>query len=193
MTPIDPANVPVSPISANLLSALMPAPNYGAAGSYANNYQINFPSPISANQGDVRLDQSISQQQSVFARFSYKNRQVITAPSAACTFTYCAEAGSPLQGGYNTPEIDEGLTFAHNFVFSTNLLNEFRGGFNAQHTSETQSYSDHHAAHPDRARPFRSRTRPGPKRRRCSSTDSCPPARATPACSAARSSRRSTT
>jgi hypothetical protein len=64
-----------------------------------------------------------------------------TAPSAACTFTYCAEAGSPLQGAYNTPEIDEGLTFAHNYVFSPRLLNEFRGGYNAQHTSETQSYS----------------------------------------------------
>jgi hypothetical protein len=32
----------------------------------------------------------------------------VTAPSAACTYTYCAEAGSPLQGAYNTPEIDEG-------------------------------------------------------------------------------------
>ena len=62
-------------------------------------------------------------------------------PSANCTYTYCAEAGSPLQGGYNTPEIDEGLTFAHNYVFTPSLLNEFRAGFNAQHTSETQSYS----------------------------------------------------
>jgi hypothetical protein len=140
VTPIDPANVPVSPVSANLLQYTMPTPNYGAAGSYANNYQNNFASPISANQGDVRLDQSISQKQTVFARFSYKNRQVTTAPSAACTYTYCAEAGSPLQGGYNTPEIDEGLTFAHNYIFSTSLMNEFRGGFNAQHTAETQSY-----------------------------------------------------
>ncbi|MGA2674048.1 MAG: carboxypeptidase regulatory-like domain-containing protein [Terracidiphilus sp.] len=141
VTPIDPANVPVSATSASLLQYLMPTPNYGVAGSYANNYQINFPSPISANQGDVRLDRTISSKQTVFARFSYKNRQVTTAPSAACTFSYCAEAGSPLQGGYNTPEIDEGLTFAHNYIFSSSLMNEFRGGFNAQHTSETQSYS----------------------------------------------------
>jgi hypothetical protein len=141
VTPIDPASVPVNPISANLLKFLMPTPNYGAAGAYANNYQVNFPSPISANQGDVRLDKVISSRQTVFARFSYKNRQVTTAPSAACTFTYCAEAGSPLQGAYNTPEIDEGLTFAHNYIFSPSLMNEFRGGFNAQHTSETQSYS----------------------------------------------------
>jgi hypothetical protein len=137
----DTSTVPVSAISANLLQYLMPTPNYGDAGSFANNYQINFPSPISSNQGDVRLDRTLSTKQSVFARFSYKNRQIITAPSAACTYTYCAEAGSPLQGGYNTPEIDEGMTFAHNYVFSPKLLNEFRGGFNAQHTSETQKYS----------------------------------------------------
>ncbi len=133
--------VPVSTISANLLHYLMPVPNYGVPGIYANNYQINFPSPISANQGDVRLDKVLSSKQSLFARFSYKNRQVITAPLPICTFTYCAEAGSTLQGGYNTPEIDEGLTFAHNYIFSPKLLNEFRAGFNAQHTSETQSYS----------------------------------------------------
>lgn len=140
-TPLDPTAVPVSATSQNLLNVLMPLPNYGDAASYANNYQINFPSPISSNQGDVRIDKTISSRQSVFARFSYKNRQIITAPSAACVFTYCAEAGSPLQGGYNTPEIDQGLTFAHNFVLTSALLNEFRAGYNAQHTSETQSYS----------------------------------------------------
>jgi hypothetical protein len=133
--------ITVDPISANLLNYLMPEPNQGPIDSFTNNYQINFPSPISANQGDVRLDQHFSDKQSVFARFSYKNRQVTTAPSATCVYTYCAEAGSPLQGGYNTPEIDEGLTFAYNYVFSPRLLNEFRGGYNAQHTSETQSYS----------------------------------------------------
>jgi len=140
-TALDNTPVPVNPISANLFNYLMPQPNQGAAGSFANNYQINFPSPISSNQGDVRLDQRFSDKQSIFARFSYKNRQVLTAPSAVCTYSYCAEAGSPLQGAYNTPEIDEGLTFAHNYIFSPKLLNEFRGGFNAQHTSETQSYS----------------------------------------------------
>jgi hypothetical protein len=141
VTPIDPAHVPVSAISANILKYLMPAPNYGDPNSYANNYQVNFPSPISSNQGDVRLDRNLSSKQTLFGRFSYKNRQIVTAPSAACTFTYCAEAGSPLQGGYNTPEIDEGMTFAHNYVFTPTLMNEFRGGFNEQHTSETQSYS----------------------------------------------------
>jgi len=47
----------------------MPLPNLGSPDSYANNYQINFPSPISSNQGDVRLDHTISSRQTVFARF----------------------------------------------------------------------------------------------------------------------------
>jgi hypothetical protein len=105
-----------------------------------------------SNQGDVRLDRTLTAKQSIFARFSYKNRQVTTAPSAACTFTYCAEAGSPLQGAYNTPEIDEGLTFATTTSSRPKLLNEFRGGYNAQHTSETQSYSTTDAPQSDRHR-----------------------------------------
>jgi len=140
-TPLDPTAIPVSAISQNLLTYLMPTPNYGSADSYANNYLQNFRSPISSNQGDVRIDKTLSSRQSLFARFSYKNRQITTAPSQDCVYTYCAEAGSPLQGGWNTPEIDQGLTFAHNFVLTPALLNEFRAGYNAQHTSETQGYS----------------------------------------------------
>jgi len=97
-TPLDPSNVPISPIAANVIQHLFPAPNLGDPASYANNYQINFPSPISSNQGDIRIDRTLTGRQSVFARFSYKNRQILTAPSANCVFTYCAEAGSPLQG-----------------------------------------------------------------------------------------------
>ena len=131
-TPIDPTAVPITPIAANVLKYLFPTPTNSG---YALNYRVNFPTPISTNQGDVRLDQTLSSKQSLFARFSYKNRQVITAPDVNCGVTFCATAGGPLQGPYNTPEIDEGLTFAHNYIFTPKLLNEFRGGFNAQHTS----------------------------------------------------------
>ncbi|MBB5056317.1 outer membrane receptor protein involved in Fe transport [Granulicella aggregans] len=140
-TPIDASHVPVDPTAAKMLQYLMPLPNFGPADSYSQNYRTNFPSPISTNQGDVRLDHRITQKQSVFARFSYKNRQVISAPDTSCTFNFCQSAGSPLQGSYSIPEIDEGMTFAHNYIFTPTLLNEFRGGFNAQHTSTTQNYS----------------------------------------------------
>ena len=140
-TPVDPSKVPVNPIAANMLKYLMPVPNYGPADSYVNNFRENSPAPISTNQGDVRLDQTLTSKQSIFARFSYKNRQVTSAPNTTCTFNFCQSAGSPLQGSYNIPEIDEGLTFAHNYVLTSKLLNEFRGGFNAQHTSTNQNYS----------------------------------------------------
>jgi hypothetical protein len=141
VTPIDYTHVPVSTISANMLQYLMPLPNYGSPDSYANNYRVNFPAPISANQGDIRLDQTLTSKQSIFARFSYKNRQVTSAPNTTCGLSFCQAAGSPLQGAYNIPEIDEGLTFAYNYIFTPKLLNEFRGGYNAQHTSTTQNYS----------------------------------------------------
>ena len=85
-----------SPIAASVLKHLFPTPNYGDPDSWSNNYQVNFPAPISANQDDLRLDHAISPRLSVFERFSYKNRQVQTAPSEDCIYTYCAEAGSPL-------------------------------------------------------------------------------------------------
>ena len=139
-TPIDPSAVPVSPISANLLKYLFPLPNFGTSDSYANNYRVNLATPISANQGDVRLDQFISSRQSVFARFSYKNRQVTSPPIVDCV-NFCQTSGDPLLGTFNTPEIDEGMTFAYNFSISSSLMNEFRGGYNAQHTSTNQSFS----------------------------------------------------
>jgi hypothetical protein len=140
-TQLDPTKIPVDPVAANMLKYLMPAPNFGPADSYSNNYLQNFPAPISTNQGDVRFDQHLTDKQSIFARFSYKNRQVIAAPDTTCTYSFCQTAGSPLQGGWNLPEIDEGLTLAYNYAITSNLVNEFRGGYNAQHTSDNQAYS----------------------------------------------------
>jgi hypothetical protein len=137
----DTSAVPVSANAANILQYMMPKPNTGASDAFSNNYQTNFPSPISTNQGDIRIDQTISSRQSMFVRFSYKNRQIVSPPATGCGVSFCQTAGSPLLGGYNTPEIDEGLTLAHNFVITPKLLNEFRAGYNAQHTSTTQNFN----------------------------------------------------
>ena len=140
-TPLDPSAVPINPISANILKYLYPLPNLGNASSFSNNYQQNISAPISANQGDFRLDETISSKQSVFARFSYKNRQVVNAPNVTCSYAFCQTAGNPLTGSYNAPEIDEGMTFAHNYVITPKLMNEFRGGYNAQHTSLNENFT----------------------------------------------------
>jgi len=129
VTPLDPTNVPVSPTAASLLSTLFPLPNRGSADSYQNNYAINFPAPISSNQGDLRLDQNFTSKQTAFVRLTYKNRQVLSAPNPTCA-SFCANSGSPLTGGFSEPETDVGLTFAHTYLLTSALINEFRAGFN---------------------------------------------------------------
>jgi Carboxypeptidase regulatory-like domain/TonB dependent receptor len=120
----------ISPISLKALDTFYPMPNTGAAGAIANNYAFNFPTPISSNQGDIRLDQNISSRQTAFVRFSYKKRDVQNAPT-----------GSVNAGATIAPEIDSGFTVAHNFILTPTLVNEFRGGFNGTLSSSSNKTS----------------------------------------------------
>jgi hypothetical protein len=122
--------VPVSPVAANVIKYLMPVPNSGSADSFQNNYSTNFPAPISSNQFDVRIDQNITSKQSIYGRYTFKNRSVTTAPTVNCA-GFCDTSLSPLLGGIDQPEQDRGLTVAYNYTFSSKLINEFRGGFNS--------------------------------------------------------------
>ncbi len=131
-------SVPVSPLAANVLKYLFPLPNYGPAGAVANNYQINFPSPISSNQADFRIDQNLTAKQTIYARATYKNRQVTTAPQQGCTpADFCVTSGSPLLGVFSQPEQDAGVTIAYNYVIKPTLINELRGGWNGFHFETT--------------------------------------------------------
>ena len=60
----------ISPVSLAALKYLFPLPNTGPANALANNFVENYPSPISSNQGDIRLDQNITSKQSAFARLT---------------------------------------------------------------------------------------------------------------------------
>jgi hypothetical protein len=126
----------ISPISLNALKYGFPLPNTGpltGAASIANNYATNFATPISSNQGDMRLDQVINSKQTVYARFTYKHRDVITTPGQSAGSTTPGTTGSILLGGFSQPEIDYGLVVAHNYVISPSVVNEARTGFNGNH------------------------------------------------------------
>lgn len=123
-------SVPVSPVAANVIQHLFPLPNTGSADLTQNNYSTNFPAPISSNQFDVRIDQNITQNQSIYGRFTWKNRSVTTAPTVNCA-GFCDTSISPLLGGIEQPEQDRGLTVAYNYTINPNLINEFRAGYNA--------------------------------------------------------------
>jgi hypothetical protein len=116
--------IPITPLAANVLKYLYPLPNTGSASSIANNYTNNFPTPISSDQADGRIDQKITSKQNIFVRGTYKIRKVEVAPT-----TVSAEIGSISQ-----PEDDYGLTVAHDYIFTSNLLNEVRAGFDGNHT-----------------------------------------------------------
>jgi hypothetical protein len=128
--------VAVSPISANIINLFYPLPNTGSPDAYQNNYAINFPAPITTNQGDLRLDQTFTAKQSGFLRFSYKVRNVVNAPDPTSS-GFVINGGSTLQGGYGQPEDDEGFTLAHTYLITPTLINEFRTGFNAFRTAAT--------------------------------------------------------
>jgi hypothetical protein len=130
--------VPVSALAANVMKYLFPLPNTGPAGAFSNNYQVNFPAPISSNQADLRIDHRITSQQSVYARVTYKNRQVTSAPYANCQ-GFCNTGGSPSLGPFSQPEQDSGMTVAYNYVIKPTLINELRAGFNGYHAETTFS------------------------------------------------------
>jgi hypothetical protein len=125
-----PANqIPVSrlsPISAKALALFYPLPNTGAPNAISNNFAMNFPTPINSDQGDIRLDQVISARQTIFARYTYKKRSVLNAPT-----------GSVNAGPTEAPEVDAGLTVSHNWVLTPRVVNEVRAGFNSTNSSSS--------------------------------------------------------
>jgi Carboxypeptidase regulatory-like domain len=112
----------ISPVALAALNYLFPLPNTGPANAIANNYSINFPTPISSNQADLRLDQNISSKQTFFVRGTYKVRDVTNPP---------VSTGTILAGGLNQPENDYQFTAAYNYLITPALVNELRLGVTA--------------------------------------------------------------
>lgn len=112
----------ISPMSLAVLQYLYPLPNTGGPNAIANNFVENYPSPISSNQGDLRLDRNISSKQYAFARLTYKRRAVQNAPT-----------GSVLPGPALAPETDWSLTGAYNYILNAHMVNELRVGWTGTH------------------------------------------------------------
>ena len=120
----------IAPLSLATLKYFYPLPNYGAANAIANNYQELYPTPISSNQGDMRVDQSISPRQTAFARFTYKRRETTSSPT-----------GSVNLGGGLSAENDYGISGAHNFILTPHLINEARVGYTGSNTGSNYGYT----------------------------------------------------
>jgi hypothetical protein len=124
----------ISPVALAALKYLFPLPNTGSANAIANNYSVNFPTPISSNQADLRVDQNISSKQTMFFRGTYKVRDVSNVPSST---------GTILAGPTVQPETDYSFTLAHNFVITPAIVNELRLGSSATKVITSDSADAH--------------------------------------------------
>src|SRR5262249_34868397 len=77
--------------------------------------------PISSNQGDLRVDHTISSKQTFFVRTTYKVRNVDDGPTST-------QAVVPVVGAAHKPERDYSVTLAHNYVMTSRIVNELRLG-----------------------------------------------------------------
>ncbi len=125
----------ISPLSQAALKYLYPLPNTGAPNAIANNYVTNFPTPISSNQGDIRGDQKITSNQSVFVRFTYKEKLAESAPTGSALLGRIQQAGERSQPC-------RCIQLHHQSA----LINEVRAGFSGSNTSTTYGITAAQAA-----------------------------------------------
>jgi Carboxypeptidase regulatory-like domain len=106
----------ISPVAKNLL-AYYPLPNANGNGY---NYQTLVPIPSNTDGWDLRVDETLTRKQSLYARFSWKNLEN-------------SEGGSGLTANQFLPNVtahdqNRSLLVSHNYTLRNNLVNEFRFG-----------------------------------------------------------------
>jgi hypothetical protein len=127
-------------VSEKLLSAYYPLPNVGGVNYYpgagvpgpAYNYQTLVPIPSNSNAFDVRIDQTLTDKQQIFGRFSFKNVFVTESTSAGTI----APANNFLPNDQANDQ-NRSLVLSYNYAITNNLLNEFRFGFTNYDENDT--------------------------------------------------------
>lgn len=119
----------ISPYAQKALQYLFPLPNTGPPNSIVNNYVQNFPTPISSNQGDIRLDEVINEKQSLFARLTYKIINQTETPQQLAANLGNSNGGTPLAGAVNFYQKYWALSGGYNYIFGPNVINELRAGW----------------------------------------------------------------
>jgi Carboxypeptidase regulatory-like domain len=112
----------INPVSAKLLSEYYPLPNVNSAGS-SFNYETLQPTPSNTNGWDLRLDHNITNNQQIYARFSWKN--------------LVSDVANPLLPNDVDFEHDRSLIVSYNYTITPKMVNEFRFGFTNSLTDQT--------------------------------------------------------
>jgi hypothetical protein len=126
-TNIFPKNL-IDPLAARI-SALFPTPNVNINGS---NFLAEPEKTYSRNNFDVRIDHKLSDKDNLFGTFSYE-----TQPSFTPSPFQNALDGGAFSDGYEDDSF-RSVAISETHVFSPNLINEFRLGYNRINTHRFQ-------------------------------------------------------
>ncbi len=107
---------------------LYPSPNNGAPGQTYNNYVVNTSTGDNTVQWDGRLDWDPSQHDQAFFRMSYYNERGTYEPPLG----FILDGGGYGGDGSNV-NMGENYALSETHDFSSNLVNEFRFGYNWGH------------------------------------------------------------
>jgi hypothetical protein len=117
----------ISPVATKILS-YYPLPNFGSTTvEQAANYRTSAPSPTTSWQSDGRIDQILTNKQSMFGRLSWKDQNA-TSPNA---FTL------PSSTSYNNSRT---AVISHSYTIAPNILNEARFGFSVSNSATTHGF-----------------------------------------------------
>src|SRR5438067_1192983 len=117
-----------SSVAKNALQYLFNLPNAVGPNAVTNNFSYNYPTGLTSNQGDLRIDQNLGSRQTLFARFTYKRRASQGAPIAL------------IVGPSQTSTNDSNFVVAYNFLISPSMVNEFRYGFSRESGFTASNY-----------------------------------------------------
>lgn len=139
----------INPVGLTVAS-LYPLPN--ASGNF-NNYFDTAARTIDDNGGNIRVDHTFSQKDSMFTRFSYENYGLVApqGQSACCLASNPSQVkqydlGPYVAGVQDTTLAAQGLAFDETHIFQPNLVNEFRAGYVRTNPFTRQSDFGHNTA-----------------------------------------------
>jgi Carboxypeptidase regulatory-like domain len=123
----------IDPSTTKIINMFYPLPNLGTAASGYGTYQQFVPETTKRQRFDVRLDDEVTKNDSLFFRGSYQHRD----PNSV-TF----EAGNVLT---NMPILDSKLDTSSIIggwtkIFRSTMVNEFRGGYNLDFTKRRSNF-----------------------------------------------------
>lgn len=115
----------ITSVSSNVLKAFYPLPTTpsGNSTNIVNNYVQNVAAPVSTNLYDIRVDQNLTQKQSVFVRWSAK--------------TLSDQVPEKLGIEQETTLNPKAIVVSHTYTIRPFLVNELRFGYNSQTTDHS--------------------------------------------------------